>query len=212
MSVNIDIPDVFIKQGPLPSHLHRSNVHHLPAHARYSSIDGTTRPTPLMSNRPRVRSMLDADPGFRRFMDQVSSSPSSRPHPSPRPRLQESDICPICRHGLPPKGADGDETAREAHIIDCIAARDPSAPASPSSRRRSMAQSPPSAPIRMLPFTASEKDCVGEDGTTQECSICFVEYDVGDQLARLECLCKFHRTCIVEWFSRKQECPVHRVA
>jgi len=64
----------------------------------------------------------------------------------------------------------------------------------------------------MLPFTASEKDCVNEDGTAQECSICFVEYDVGDPLARLECLCKFHKTCIVDWFNRKPECPVHKIA
>ena len=175
-------------------------------------MDATTRVTPSMSNRPRVRSMLDTDPGFRHFMDQVSPSPSSRPVHSARPRLQEIDMCPVCRHALPSTGADGDETAREAHVMDCIAARDPSSSAPISARRRSMVHSPPSAPAVMLPFTASEKDCVGEDGETQECSICFVEYDVGDQLARLECLCKFHKTCIVEWFSRKQECPVHKVA
>lgn len=175
-------------------------------------MDAVTRPTPPSGNRPRVRSMLDPDAGFRRFMDQASSSLSSRPHPLPRPRLRESDICPVCRHALPPRVEDGDETAREAHIRDCIAARDPSAQSSTSTRRRSMVQTSPSAPLRMLLYTASEKDCVGEDGTTQECSICFVEYDVGDHLARLECLCKFHKTCIVEWLSRKQECPVHKVA
>jgi Ring finger domain len=172
-------------------------------------MDVMTRPAPSTSNRPRIRSMLESDPGFRRFMDPSSSSPSSRHLLPPRPRLPESDICPVCRHALPPKGADGNESAREAHIMDCIVARDPS---STSTRSRSMARSPNSAPIRMLPFTASEKDCVGEDGAAQECSICFVEYDVGDQLARLECLCKFHKACIVEWFSRKQECPVHKVA
>jgi len=63
----------------------------------------------------------------------------------------------------------------------------------------------------MLPFMATEKDCVGEDGDTQECTICMEEYEVGAALARLECLCKFHRACIVEWFDRKQECPVHKV-
>ena len=63
----------------------------------------------------------------------------------------------------------------------------------------------------MLAFTATEKDCVADDGNVPECSICMVEYDVGDQLARLECLCKFHRECISAWFTRKQECPVHKV-
>lgn len=200
-------------QGALPSHLHGPPHSPLPGRSRYSAVDMMTRPTPSLSNRPRVRSMFDENPGFRRFLDQASSSPSSRPLPSPRPRLEESEVCPICRHALPPRGIDGDETAREAHVMGCIAARDPSAQASTATRRQSMGQpAPPPAPILMLPFTASEKDCVDEDGTRQECSICFVEYDVGDHLARLECLCKFHRACIVEWFSRKPECPVHKVA
>lgn len=66
--------------------------------------------------------------------------------------------------------------------------------------------------MHMLTFVATEKDCVSEDGNTPECSICMVEYDVGDQLARLECLCKFHKECIVSWFERKQECPLHKIA
>jgi hypothetical protein len=32
------------------------------------------------------------------------------------------------------------------------------------------------------------------------------------KLTRLECLCKFHKSCIIDWFQRKQECPVHKVA
>jgi hypothetical protein len=64
----------------------------------------------------------------------------------------------------------------------------------------------------MLTFTANEKDCVSqEDGQVQECSICMVEYDVGDELVRLECLCKFHRMCILQWVERKAECPVHKL-
>ena len=93
----------------------------------------------------------------------------------------------------------------------CIAGRDPTSAHSSSARRGSMGQPPPHSPVHMLLFVASEKDCVGEDGNVQECSICMVEYDVGDLLARLECLCKFHKACIVEWFGRKQECPVHKI-
>lgn len=63
----------------------------------------------------------------------------------------------------------------------------------------------------MLSFTASEKDCLGEDGGVGECSICFEDYEAGQTLARLNCLCKFHRACIVDWFERKMECPVHKV-
>lgn len=64
----------------------------------------------------------------------------------------------------------------------------------------------------MLTFTATEKDCLGADGVLQECTICMEEYEVGAKLARLECLCKFHEPCIVGWFRRKEECPVHKIA
>ena len=46
----------------------------------------------------------------------------------------------------------------------------------------------------MLTYNANEKDCVGEDdGGAQECVICFEEFVVGDEMGRLECLCKFHK-------------------
>lgn len=46
----------------------------------------------------------------------------------------------------------------------------------------------------MVVYHASEKDCVGEDGEgLQECVICFEEFSVGVEMARLECLCKFHK-------------------
>ena len=48
----------------------------------------------------------------------------------------------------------------------------------------------------MLVYHASEKDCIGEDGDEpQECVICFEEFSVGDEMGRLECLCKFHKVC-----------------
>ena len=46
---------------------------------------------------------------------------------------------------------------------------------------------------RMLLYHATEKDCVGEDGDRSECVICFEEFEEGDEMARLDCLCKFHR-------------------
>ncbi|MCJ1350191.1 MAG: hypothetical protein MMC33_000172 [Icmadophila ericetorum] len=47
----------------------------------------------------------------------------------------------------------------------------------------------------MLTYLATEKDCLGaEDGAPpQECVICFEEFCVGDEMGRLECLCKFHK-------------------
>jgi hypothetical protein len=89
--------------------------------------------------------------------------------------------------------------------MDCIQTRDPSYHAEEGPGGSSNTR------IYILPFTATEKDCVGEDGNVPECSICMVEYDVGDELARLECLCKFHKECILEWLGRKAECPVHKL-
>ncbi|KAL9122738.1 MAG: hypothetical protein Q9187_000719, partial [Circinaria calcarea] len=46
----------------------------------------------------------------------------------------------------------------------------------------------------MVVYHASEKDCIGEDGEgAQECVICFEEFAVGEEMGRLECLCKFHK-------------------
>ena len=50
----------------------------------------------------------------------------------------------------------------------------------------------------MVVYHASEKDCVGDDGEPQECVICFEEFAVGDEMGRLECLCKFHKVCLLD--------------
>ncbi|EHY56440.1 hypothetical protein HRR83_002479 [Exophiala dermatitidis] len=189
---------------------------------------GFSRPlsdNPLRDGRYNSTMTRPSDPDSRQPRHEPSGSPASR-YPylgndrvsarvlpsvfegtaaSRPPRLDENDFCPICRRILPPKGPNGDERDREMHIMECISARDP------SYRAQTETGEPSQARIHMLPFTATEKDCVGQDGSAQECSICMVEYNVGDELARLECLCKFHKECIVEWLGHKAECPVHKV-
>jgi len=66
-------------------------------------------------------------------------------------------------------------------------------------------------PPGMLVYHATEKDCVGQDNVPQECVICFEEFLEGDEMGRLECLCKFHRKCIRQWWEKKGvgACPVH---
>ncbi|CEL06814.1 Putative FYVE finger-containing protein [Aspergillus calidoustus] len=125
-------------------------------------------------------------------------------HSRPSRPVDECDACPICDNPLPPIGVNGNEDAREAHIRGCIENHGRPASGSPVS--------PSPVPVRMLAFTATEKDCIGQDGTEQECTICMEEYEVGQSLVRLECLCKFHKRCIVEWFERKKECPVHKTS
>lgn len=66
---------------------------------------------------------------------------------------------------------------------------------------------------RMLVYQATEKDCVGEEGEAQECVICFEEFEEGDEMGRLLCLCKFHRSCIRRWWETKGpgSCPTHQL-
>jgi hypothetical protein len=160
-------------------------------------------------------------PASSNFRSAFSTNPRNRPTHSrsvmdyDRPRhlqqsyrtpIDERDICPICSMRLPPRGSDGNEDDREAHIRTCIQNSSRMGRSPPGS---SPPQSPPHT-LRMIFYTATEKDCTNEDGTPQECTICMEEYEVGDILARLECLCKFHKLCIVEWSDRKKECPVHK--
>ncbi|KAE8348423.1 hypothetical protein BDV28DRAFT_161368 [Aspergillus coremiiformis] len=155
------------------------------------------RPLPLAPGS----ALLSAGPSFA-----ASADPEVRfPISTPRRHVDERDLCPICDHVLPPFGVNRNEEAREAHIRQCIESHGPRARS--SSHGRSPV-APSSLPVRMLTFTATEKDCVGHDGGVQECTICMEEYEVGQPLVRLECLCKFHRRCIVEWFDRKKECPI----
>uniref|UniRef100_A0A915LRD9 RING-type E3 ubiquitin transferase n=3 Tax=Meloidogyne TaxID=189290 RepID=A0A915LRD9_MELJA len=42
-----------------------------------------------------------------------------------------------------------------------------------------------------------------------ECPICLEDMDSGNLIARLPCLCIFHKSCIDEWFLRKNTCPCH---
>lgn len=42
------------------------------------------------------------------------------PRPASRPQLREEDECPVCHQALPPKGPDGSEVEREAHLESCI--------------------------------------------------------------------------------------------
>ena len=164
---------------------------------------------------PPYRSMLD--------LDTPPPIPKRKPPSPPPRQVPEEDECPICHLELPPKGPNGEETEREIHVSSCIeghfsssrprresqtqphpgaavaaavtassitpaqAGSNPeasSAAAGPSTRRRTTG---------MVTYQASEKDCIGEDGTTQECVICFEDFEPGVDMGRLECLCKFHK-------------------
>lgn len=50
-------------------------------------------------------------------------------------------------------------------------------------------------------------DVLSED--KGECAICFEEMSQGDTIARLPCLCVYHKGCIDSWFKVKNSCPEH---
>ena len=118
-----------------------------------------------------------------------SSAPT--PRPSAVHQVNEEDECPICGREMAPGSR-----ARELHIEACIATR------SKSSAVRGMAV-----------YRATEKDCVDAEGAVQECIICFEEFQPGDDMGRMECLCKFHRLCIRQWWEAKGggSCPTHQL-
>ncbi|KAJ7322536.1 hypothetical protein JRQ81_018823 [Phrynocephalus forsythii] len=42
-----------------------------------------------------------------------------------------------------------------------------------------------------------------------ECAICLEDLQQGDTIARLPCLCIYHKGCIDEWFEVNRSCPEH---
>lgn len=58
----------------------------------------------------------------------------------------------------------------------------------------------------VFPYKATEKDCIDD----AECTICMEEYEVGEEMGRLECFCRYHLRCIQGWFeTHPGQCPVH---
>ncbi|KAK4236758.1 hypothetical protein C8A03DRAFT_45286 [Achaetomium macrosporum] len=186
----------------------------------------TTSQTPHLYSGiiSRYRSTLDAgDRGGPSTMAGPSSSSSTStsrrlPHAfAPRPQIPEEDECPVCHRELPPRTLPNFESLREAHINNCITAHSRyggrggggSSTSTGATLSGGEDELPP-VPARrtgMFPYTATEKDCVD----SAECSICLEEFEVGVAMARLECLCRFHRACINAWWERHPgRCPMHQ--
>ncbi|XP_067112177.1 E3 ubiquitin-protein ligase znrf2-like isoform X1 [Osmerus mordax] len=57
------------------------------------------------------------------------------------------------------------------------------------------------------PRLSYNEDVLAKD--SGECSICLDELEQGDTIARLPCLCIYHKGCIDEWFEVNRSCPEH---
>ncbi|KAM3563994.1 hypothetical protein MY1884_001003 [Beauveria asiatica] len=146
-------------------------------------------------------SQFSTRPGL--FQDAASSS-QQRALP-PTPQIAEEDECPVCHRELPATTLPDFEALREQHITACILSH--STYGSPAPGDGTSAAPPPPRRSGMYTYPATEKDCVDD----AECTICLEEFAVGVPMARLECLCRFHRACIAAWFvNHPGRCPVHQ--
>nr|XP_005279520.1 E3 ubiquitin-protein ligase ZNRF1 isoform X2 [Chrysemys picta bellii] len=64
-------------------------------------------------------------------------------------------------------------------------------------------------PLHIAPrwFSAHSDDVLTKDAG--ECVICLEELLQGDTIARLPCLCIYHKSCIDSWFEVNRSCPEH---
>ncbi|RYO81302.1 hypothetical protein DL764_009782 [Monosporascus ibericus] len=161
----------------------------------------TERRPPLDFTLPRWQPDAEnAGPDFTESSSSSSTSASrapetNRPLPPP-PQIAEEDECPICHYELPSRDLPDFEARRETHINECIVQHSTYSPGGASRDRPPGAHgTPPPRTMRrtgIFPYIATEKDCVDD----AECTICLEEFQVGVPMARLECLCRFHRSCI----------------
>jgi Ring finger domain len=160
------------------------------------------------------------------------------PRPQPRPQIPEEDECWVCHRELPSRSLPNFEDLRSEHVESCIAnamqgssstpppqttsRNTPPQPttssipptmntaASTPSATRPTIDFPSPAQTRrtgVFPYIATEKDCVDD----AECTICLEEFEVGVEMGRLECFCRFHLKCVRDWFGSKPgQCPVHQ--
>eukprot|EP00026_Physarum_polycephalum_P003614 Phypoly_transcript_03627.p2 GENE.Phypoly_transcript_03627~~Phypoly_transcript_03627.p2 ORF type:complete len:285 (-),score=57.56 Phypoly_transcript_03627:11-865(-) len=50
---------------------------------------------------------------------------------------------------------------------------------------------------------------LNSDWKDRECTICFEDFLRNQRLARMQCMCVFHKHCLDLWFLKKRHCPLH---
>ncbi|KAG4420162.1 hypothetical protein IFR04_006725 [Cadophora malorum] len=135
-------------------------------------------------------------------------SVSTSPAPSPAPITIPSQS----PRTTPPSQAESSRAARATPTIAPPIANTPEARMAARERAHAavVLASSSTSPVRrtgVFPYKATEKDCIDD----AECTICLEEFEVGEDMGRLECFCRFHLKCIREWFvNRPGQCPVHQ--
>lgn len=101
-------------------------------------------------------------------------------------RASELNECPVCNFTLAHLGS---QAVQEEHIRQCL---DNGGGGSIQGRRYLVYRLPADSPI-----------------VSKECVICLEELLTGHAIARLPCLCFFHKNCIDSWLARGRSCPTH---
>lgn len=101
-------------------------------------------------------------------------------------RASELNECPVCGATLAQLGSQSDQ---EAHVKTCL---ENGGGGSIQSGRYIVYRLPSDSPI------------IG-----RECVICLEELLGAQPIARLPCLCFFHKNCIDSWLARGRACPTH---
>lgn len=115
------------------------------------------------------------------------------------PGNEEDDECPVCATSLKTMA----EIEREMHINQCLKEQEFGSPIENTNLKRARNRMLISyLPNDGLPLLVNDDN---------ECVICLEEFQHGDKVGRLECLCCFHYQCIKNWINKKGfvECPVH---
>ncbi|KAI8647484.1 FYVE zinc finger-domain-containing protein [Parasitella parasitica] len=136
------------------------------------------------------------DTCYREPIRRSSESHQRRGHRSTRPmgfgsQMRRTDSnqslmidCPVC--GTTFLGMQKNE--QEEHLQRCL-----------------NVGSPPVQSPRYIVYQLSQDSTQIGD----ECPICFEEFEQGDKISRMICLCSYHQQCLGSWLQKGKGCPVH---
>ncbi|KAE8214914.1 hypothetical protein CF327_g1742 [Tilletia walkeri] len=176
------IPEMFLHEAASAARICNScnAERQLPASLRSRFGGGGTGAEALLRNGVGVRGMIDLNAGEDDGVG-IMGPPSDVSS-----RASELNECPVCDTSL---AALGDSGAQEAHVRSCL---ENGGGGSLQGGRYLVYKLPDGSPI-----------------VAKECVICMEDFVVGATIARLPCLCYFHRACIDSWFKKGRACPVH---
>ncbi|KAI9305117.1 hypothetical protein BJ944DRAFT_162312 [Cunninghamella echinulata] len=142
----------------------------------------------------RIPIKADSTSSRYNFSSPSSSSPYGKMVNQLRPapvNMKRSDSqqslmaeCPVCGTGL----LGMRKSQQENHLNQCL-----------------NTGSPTVRPPRYIVYTIAE----GAAQLGDECPICFEEFQVGHKIARMVCLCSYHKHCLRDWLERGKGCPIH---